>query len=499
MADIVTKARNDTLYDDGGAIIATSTYGDFAELDSKNPQPNPDILNTRFGDRIANNPSSSVADGSGIGALVDDETPQLGGDLDMNGYEINGVTEDEISYLIGVTSGIQAQLNAKGNGDVVGPASSTDHAIARFNLATGKLLQNSTVLIDDAGTVTIPSGQSVSSGTNDTLKLISPIKTGTAAFGLVRRTGGNARGNNAVDLQSDTGNSNTEVASGSNSVICGGIGNTASNEGSMVCGGVNNVAAGPFTVVCGGNTNSVANEYYSMIIGGDSNTCGGTGGSFNLMYGSIGIILCSFGTILNGESNAIAAYGDYGFIMGGHNNLIDGVFYANILSGCYGVARRTGELIHTTERFETSGDAQHCSLNVSGKTSGPNTYVLRICDADDAPPTGVNQRIFINTFNNSTILFKATIVGRSDNDVYSDTTTSCGYIVTGVAERVDGTLSILSQSTTVIHEDDAGLDAVAVANNTDGSSLDITVTGIADVYMKWFAHVELDEINLANS
>ena len=40
-----------------------------------------------------------------------------------------------------------------GTGDVVGPASSTDEAIARYNLATGKLIQNSTVTITDAGAV----------------------------------------------------------------------------------------------------------------------------------------------------------------------------------------------------------------------------------------------------------------------------------------------------------------------------------------------------------
>lgn len=38
-----------------------------------------------------------------------------------------------------------------GTGDVVGPASATDNAIARYNLATGKLIQNSTVLLDDNG------------------------------------------------------------------------------------------------------------------------------------------------------------------------------------------------------------------------------------------------------------------------------------------------------------------------------------------------------------
>jgi hypothetical protein len=39
-------------------------------------------------------------------------------------------------------------------GDVVGPASSTDNAIARFDTTTGKLLQNSVVTIDDTGAAT---------------------------------------------------------------------------------------------------------------------------------------------------------------------------------------------------------------------------------------------------------------------------------------------------------------------------------------------------------
>jgi hypothetical protein len=41
-----------------------------------------------------------------------------------------------------------------GAGDVVGPASSTDHAVARFDLTTGKLLQDSVVIADDSGNIT---------------------------------------------------------------------------------------------------------------------------------------------------------------------------------------------------------------------------------------------------------------------------------------------------------------------------------------------------------
>jgi hypothetical protein len=38
-------------------------------------------------------------------------------------------------------------------GDVVGPASATDNAVARYNLTTGKLIQNSGVIIDDSNNV----------------------------------------------------------------------------------------------------------------------------------------------------------------------------------------------------------------------------------------------------------------------------------------------------------------------------------------------------------
>jgi hypothetical protein len=40
---------------------------------------------------------------------------------------------------------------ASGSGDVVGPSSATDNAVARFNTTTGKLIQNSAVTLDDNG------------------------------------------------------------------------------------------------------------------------------------------------------------------------------------------------------------------------------------------------------------------------------------------------------------------------------------------------------------
>lgn len=47
------------------------------------------------------------------------------------------------------------QAAASGSGDVVGPASATDNALARFDGTTGKLIQNSTATLSDAGALTV--------------------------------------------------------------------------------------------------------------------------------------------------------------------------------------------------------------------------------------------------------------------------------------------------------------------------------------------------------
>ena len=48
---------------------------------------------------------------------------------------------------------VDTEVAAVPQGDVVGPAGATDDAVARFNMATGKLLQDSAVTIDDLGNV----------------------------------------------------------------------------------------------------------------------------------------------------------------------------------------------------------------------------------------------------------------------------------------------------------------------------------------------------------
>jgi len=91
-------------------------------------------------------------------------TPTLTSSVGTKGYyyvvsvagntNLNGITD----WLVGdwaVYNGTVWQKvdNTDAGGDVVGPASATDNAITRFDQTTGKLIQNSTVTLDDNGNI----------------------------------------------------------------------------------------------------------------------------------------------------------------------------------------------------------------------------------------------------------------------------------------------------------------------------------------------------------
>lgn len=72
----------------------------------------------------------------------------------LNDAKIETLTSTDTSVTITGT-GASRNLSVPVNPAVVsGPASATDNAVARFDATTGKLIQNSVVIIDDTGSVT---------------------------------------------------------------------------------------------------------------------------------------------------------------------------------------------------------------------------------------------------------------------------------------------------------------------------------------------------------
>lgn len=89
-----------------------------------------------------------------VTSLSKSGSAKLKGDVTLS--EGTGVTLTQSGQDISIAA------SGGGTGDVVGPASATDEAIARFDTTTGKLIQNSNVTISDGGNITI--AESVSGG-----------------------------------------------------------------------------------------------------------------------------------------------------------------------------------------------------------------------------------------------------------------------------------------------------------------------------------------------
>jgi hypothetical protein len=95
------------------------------------------------------------------------------GGTNMTAYSVGGAmvcnTADVLEMVTSVagttvltnTAGVITwEAAGVGTGDVVGPASAVDNAIARFDLTTGKLIQSSLATIIDSGSINIPAGES---------------------------------------------------------------------------------------------------------------------------------------------------------------------------------------------------------------------------------------------------------------------------------------------------------------------------------------------------
>jgi len=113
----------------------------------------------------------------------------------------------EVRYFIWDGSAWNSEASG-GSWDIVWPWSSTDNAVARYDSTTGKLLQNSSVLIDDSNNLTwvgnitsVAGGITISTATNGALTL-DP--------GGSWKTTVNA-GSGGVDITTDAGNSDITI------------------------------------------------------------------------------------------------------------------------------------------------------------------------------------------------------------------------------------------------------------------------------------------------
>jgi hypothetical protein len=116
---------------------------------------------------------------SNTAAAVPVNTNLLSGELAIN------ITDGKLYYKNNAGTVTLLSSAAGASGDVVGPASATDNALARFDLTTGKLIQNSVGILSDAGELTgLTSLNITGSGTTNPMYL-GAGSTGISTYGLL--------------------------------------------------------------------------------------------------------------------------------------------------------------------------------------------------------------------------------------------------------------------------------------------------------------------------
>ncbi len=344
------------------------------------------------------------------------------------------------------------------SGDVTGPASSTAFAVARFSGTGGKTLLNSSIVIDDetASTQQNVAIRNVDSAANSAF-VLTPKGTGALIVGPKpdgMPTGGNARGANAVDMQT-VRNAAGQVAGAPGSFIAGGGRNTTSGgagqEYSFVGGGFQNTVSGYSAAVFGAGCTASGSRSFAA---GQSSTASG-------------IISTAFG--------ASTASTTHSFSIGNAS-----------------LANRLSSFAHSGGSFSTSGDAQRMSVPMRCQTTDATPLDLTIngsAAAADGVITSSNRLILLN---NQTCMVEVQVVARS----------AAGADVAGFRRNAVISRNANAASTAITGLQTIGTDIktagatawdVTLAAETTHGSLRVIATGAAATNINWFAEVRIVE------
>ncbi len=210
-------------------------------------------------------------------------------------------------------------------GDVVGPASATDNAIVRFNLTTGKLVQDSVVTVaDTTGVINIgnASGNIQVNGadvfpTSVTANTV-PKFSGTTGRAVVASGNTIDASNNLVlaanlDLPATSASAGVIRIDGNRAFHLGGAGNVfaGNNAGTLAPTGQRNVGIGSFTLT------ALTTGSYNTACGSDI-AVGLTIGEYNTLVGD------HAGNSLTGSNNTLIGQGSGSNLDSGAGNIIIG-------------------------------------------------------------------------------------------------------------------------------------------------------------------------------
>jgi hypothetical protein len=306
---------------------------------------------------------------------------------------------------------------------------------------------------------------------NGTGALVANIPDGAA-------TGGNARGQYAVDLQIVRG-FGYEVASGTYSFAAG-FGNNASGAGSIAMGQRNTASQLGSTAIgggggAGGGVNATAQ--FATAVGGYQNNASGTySGVFS---GTANTVSSNYGVVTGGQGNTASTNG-HATVVGGQNNTASGAFaivggQGNTASGNYAVVvggqsnTASGQYAIAGGFTNTASGSNSICIGDSGAASGFSSITLGANSSNSDFASAIGGR-----FNRSYSIYGVVQGGvKGQSYLYNQLVTNSNSGITDWSDTQNSqllshkTASLTTGGTTVLSLDGTGVTNLIIPLNNN--------------------------------
>lgn len=294
---------------------------------------------------------------------------------------------------------------------------------------------------------------------NGTGAIVADIPDGTT-------TGGNSRGQYAVDLQLER-NQAADVASGNYSGIFAGKNSEASGEGSVCVGGSGNIVDGQYSFAIAGTSNDINSTKGSRN--------GSIGGQLNTVDGAGAVSIGGFGGTVDE---------DYAIMLGGIGNVAQ--HYASVAMGDRASTNIFSQFAFAGGRFASGGDSQGSLQVARCITTGTGSVDFKIGGSSFGAASS-----YIVVPSDTLYQFTVKVIA-IDTTGGSD---AAWWEVIGGIKNISGTTSLIGTNV-VTTDGDAGSAAWTLSVTADDTNdrLNIAATGDSSTTIRWTATVFLSEV-----
>jgi hypothetical protein len=301
-------------------------------------------------------------------------------------------------------------------------------------------------------------------------------------------TGGNKRGQYAVDLQRDRSVVATSVASGNYSCIPGGKGNKAAGDASFSVG-LNNSSNSTADVTIGNLNTATGGGYPSVAIGESNSSSTGYAYSFGVLNAASGSQ-----SMAVGHSNTTSSQPSFSFGMSNISNAVGALTLGrlNTANGNYSTVIGYqghsfgiyGRQVYASGQEGTAGDAQASKFILKNRTTNDTATTI----TTDSGAAGAANQVILS--NQSAYRFKGSIVGKQSGSVNAAVWDIDGFIVRGA----NAAATTLNVSNVNLVQNTPAWGTPTLAADTTNGGLQVQVIGAAATNIQWTAVIETTEV-----